>query len=273
MIIQTKEDIVTLSGSLNKNLWMTIRAAANLLLTKHPEGLIIDCVGLTDISENGAKTFLEAMRDIEGAHSRIMVVNLPRQVLQVCKTVPGVRSQLPIADSIEEARASLGMITQGVTEKKSFMATESAKTGRVIVVPLLTDLDLTYGATLAARIAQREPAEVRLVSFIEVPRSQPLNSPLLEEEQVARLVLDQAVQSAKKLGVTPSAMVERVRDSSDGILATIKNCNADMVVIGAVNEPLGAEGHDLFHEIVDCLLHRAPCEVIIGRQKINDSHK
>ena len=33
MIIQTKEDIVTLSGSLNKNLWMTIKAATNLLLT------------------------------------------------------------------------------------------------------------------------------------------------------------------------------------------------------------------------------------------------
>ena len=272
MIIQTKEDIVSLSGSLNKNLWMTIKAAANLLLTKHPEGIIIDCAGLSDISENGAKTFLEAIRDIEGAHSRIMVVNLPSQVLGVCKTVPGVRSQLPIADSIEEARASLAMISHSGGEKRTFMSTEAPKTGRVILVPLLTNLNLTYGAKLAARIAKVEKGEVRLVSFIEVPRSQPLNSPLLEEEQVARLVLEDAVQAAKQQGITPSALVERVRDSSDGILAAIKSSNADLVVLGAINEPLGAEGHDLFHEIVDCLLHRAPCEVVIGRQKMNESH-
>ena len=55
------------------------------------------------ISEDGAKTFLEAMRDIEAAKSRILVVSLPQQVLAVCKTVPGVRSQLPIADTIEDA--------------------------------------------------------------------------------------------------------------------------------------------------------------------------
>ncbi len=271
MIIQTKEDIVTLSGSLNKNLWMTIKAAANLLLTGHPAGIIIDCSGLTDISENGAKTFLEAMRDIEGAKSRIMVVNLPDQVLKICKTVPGVRSQLPIADSIEEAHASLGLVSlAAAAERRSPAAMEAVKSANLILVPLLTNLNLTYGASIAARLSRQVKAEVRLVSFIEVPRSLPLNSPLLEEEQVARIALEQAVQGAKALGVTPISQVERVRDAADGILAAIKTYHAETVVIGAVNAPAGAEGHDLFHEIVDILLHRATCEVVIGRRSMND---
>ena len=101
MIIETKDDVVRLSGSLHKNQWLTIKAAANLLLQQHPEGIIVDCARLEEISEDGAKTFLEAMRDIEAARSRIIVANLPEKVLAVLKSVPGVRSQLPIAESVE----------------------------------------------------------------------------------------------------------------------------------------------------------------------------
>ena len=90
MIINSKDDVLSLSGSLHKNQWMTIKAAANLLLQDHPQGIIIDCAELEDISEGGAKTFLDAMRDIEAAHTHIMVANLPQNVLGVCKTIPGV---------------------------------------------------------------------------------------------------------------------------------------------------------------------------------------
>src|SRR5437868_14974282 len=101
MIIETKDDVVRLSGSLTKNQWLTIKAAANLLLHDHPQGIIIDCAHLENISEDGAKTFLEAMRDIEAAKARIVVANLPQSLLSICRMVPGVRSQLPIADSVE----------------------------------------------------------------------------------------------------------------------------------------------------------------------------
>ena len=107
MIIETRGHVVHLSGSLHKNQWMSIRAAANLLLHDHPQGIIVDCAGLENISEDGARTFLEAMRDIESARARIIVASLPQNVLTVIKTVPGVRSQLPIAASVEAARASL----------------------------------------------------------------------------------------------------------------------------------------------------------------------
>ena len=60
MIIETKNDVVRLSGALKKNQWLTIRAATDLLLKDHPEGIIIDCEHLTEISSEGAKTFLSS---------------------------------------------------------------------------------------------------------------------------------------------------------------------------------------------------------------------
>src|SRR2546423_14889910 len=113
MIITSKDDVVQLAGSLHKNQWLTIKAAANLLLRDHPRGIIIDCEELTDVSEDGAKTFMEAMKDIQGAGSRIVVCNLPENVLRVVKSTPGIRSQLPLATSKEEARASLLLCGSG----------------------------------------------------------------------------------------------------------------------------------------------------------------
>ncbi len=263
MIIETSEDVVRLSGSLHKNQWLTIKAAANLLLNDHPKGIIVDCGALVDVSEDGAKTFLEAMRDIEAAHTRIVVVHLPDKVMTVLKTVPGVRSQLPIADSIEEARASLRM-HKNAAQKPS---NDPTKRTSLILVPLVAGMDLTYGATLAGRLARGTRSEVRLVYFLEVTRTLPLNAPLLEAEQAAQESLVQAMQFARQVNAQATEQVERVRDAAEGILTALRNTGAESVVLGATDEPIGGDGHDRFHHLVDTLLHRAPCEVIIGRLK------
>lgn len=265
MIIETKEDVVRLSGSLMKNQWLTIKAAANLLLQNHPQGIIIDCAHLETVSEDGAKTFLEAMRDIEAARARIVVANLPENVLGVCMKVPGVRSQLPIADSVEAARASLRMHNRPSIPTPS----DAPRRGQVILVPLVGDLDLTYGAHLAGRLAQGTQNEVRLIYFLEVERTLPLNAPLLEKEQDAQDSLKRAMQYARRLNVPMQEYVERVREPQDAIVTAIKTYNVDLVVLGATSEPVGEDGHEVFHQLVDSLLHRAPCEVVIGRLKPN----
>ncbi len=264
MIIETRDDVVQLSGSLHKNQWMTIKAAANLLLQNHPQGIIIDCAHLADVSEPGAKTFLEAMRDIEAARARIIVANLPATMLAVCNTVPGVRSQLPIASSVEAARASLRVQNRPLAPST---ISDPARRGSTILVPLLADLDLTYGATLASRMIRSGKGEVHLVYFLEVARTLPLNAPLPEAEKEAQEILSQAVPLARQHGVNASEHVERVRDATEGILTAIKTLKADTVLLGATSEPVGAEGHEKFHHIVDSLLHRAPVEVVIGRLK------
>lgn len=266
MIIETKDDVVRLSGSLTKNQWLTIKAAANLLLQNHPQGIIVDCADLENITEEGAKTFREAMRDIEAANARIVVANLPDQIEAVCKTVRGVRSQLPIADSVEAARASLRIHIRPT----AVPAANGQKRGQIILVPLVADLDLTYGAHLAGRIAQGTHAEVRLMYFLEVERTLPLNAPLMEKEQAAQDALQRAMQYAHRLNVPMQEYVERVREAQDAILTAAKTYNVDVIVVGATSEPAGDEGHEMFHQLVDNLLHRAPCEVVIGRLKNND---
>ena len=266
MIIETREDVVTLSGSLHKNQWMTIKAAANLLLQNHPNGIIIDCGHLAEISQDGARTFLEAMRDIEGAHARIIVANLPENVLKVVKSVPGIRSQLPIAHSVEEARASLRTVHTPAPPQSA--PKDGAARASVIVVPLLASVDLTYGASLAGRIARGGKSEIRLVYIMEVARTLPLNAPLIDAEKAAQATLEQALQYAKQYNAPTFPHIERVREAADGILAAIRLHCADTIVLGAASEPEGDDSHEEFHSLVDTLLHRAPCEVLIGRLKL-----
>lgn len=264
MIIESKDDVLSLSGSLHKNQWMTIKAAANLLLQDHPQGIIIDCQHLEDISGDGAKTFLDAMRDIEAANARIIVVNLPDNVLAVLKTIPGVRSQLPIAASVEEARASLRMANRAALPA----AGGSGKKAQTVLVPLLADVDLSYGATLAARVARSGRHEVRLVYFMEVGRNLPLNAPLMEEEQAATEALAQAKKMFQGSDAPLFEHIEKVREASDGILSAVKTYGAEFLVFGAGQSLVeGEEANEAFHALVDKLLYRAPCEVFVGRMK------
>ncbi len=265
MIIESKDDVLSLSGSLHKNQWMTIKAAANLLLQDHPQGVIIDCEHLEDISGDGAKTFLDAMRDIEAANARIIVSMLPDNVLAVIKTIPGVRSQLPIATSVAEARASLRTASR-VAPPPAYTGT--GKRTQVILVPLLADVDLTYGAALAARVAKPGRSEVRLVYFMEVGRNLPLNAPLAEEEQAASAALARAKQLFQGSDAPLHEHIEKVREASDGIMTTIKNYGAEILVFGAGQSLIeGEDASEAFHALVDKLLYRAPCEVIVGRLK------
>ena len=222
MIIETRGDVVALSGSLHKNQWMSIRAAANLLLHDYPQGIIVDCSGLEDISEDGANTFLEAIRDIESAHARIIVASLPQNVLTVIKTVPGVRSQLPIARIY---RGGAGLPANAHRVPTAAPRLGRARAGRSFVVPFMAEVDLSYGADLAARIARVSRGEVRLVYLLEVTRTLPAERALMEQEQAARKPrLTKAAQLSQRNGThSPQEHVERVRDAVDGALRRHQN--------------------------------------------------
>jgi anti-anti-sigma regulatory factor len=265
MIIESKDDVVQLSGSLNKNQWQTIKAAAAGLLREHPTGIIIDCADLDKVSEEGAKTFVQAISDIESAQARIVVANLPPDLIAVCRSLPGASSQLPVADSVAAARASLR--TGGAASALA----DPVRRASNILVPLVASMDLTYGAQLAGRLARSGRYELLLVYFLEVPRTLPLNTPLAEKDALAQSECGRAMQQAMQPGVVAHEYVERVRDATEGILAAIKASDAGMVVIGTAGKTEGEEVREAFRQLVDVLLHRAPCEVIVGRQQIQDA--
>src|SRR5438105_798543 len=107
MIIEARGDVVTLRGKLARNQWQNIKAAANHLLENHPHGIIIDCSHIEAATQEGIETFVDARLDIEAQGARIMLAGVPPFVLDGMRAVPGASSQLPVAHSVEEARASL----------------------------------------------------------------------------------------------------------------------------------------------------------------------
>lgn len=264
MIVSTRDDTVTLSGSLVRNQWLTIKAAANLLMREHPQGIIIDCGELTNVSEEGARTFLEAMRDIQSAGARIMVCSLPRHVEQTVRNVPGVRSQLPIASSVDEARASLRL--SGAAPS---VGSAHAGSDRAILVPLFEGLDIEYSVIVAARIAREMRLTVHFACLLTVTRHLPIGAPLPEQEAVANELLERAARAATAQGIAFAQHVERVRDQQEGVMHAIRTCKASHVVLSVFADTVA---EDEYADLIRLLLHRATCNVVIARQAPGPDH-
>lgn len=251
MIIYAKDDIVALTGALTKNEWLSIKAAANLLLREHPEGIIVDCEGLENVTEDGARTFLNALRDTQSADARIVVANVPRAVQETIQEVPGVRSRVPFAASLEEARASLKSSASQVVDGQ-----------QCVMVPVLEGLDTSRAIEIASDLSRGSDAPLLLLYCIEVGRALPIGAPLPEQEAAAAALLEEAAAQAARAGLAASTHVARVRELGDGLLHEIVKHNASLVIIS-----VGAErfADPVFAGLVDILLTRSPGNVLIAR--------
>jgi anti-anti-sigma regulatory factor len=261
MIIEARNDVVSLEGSLDKNLWPTIQAAANLLLRHHTQGIIIDGSALTGCSPEGAKTFRDAMDYIERYRARIVVAQLPESVMDVVKSVPGVRSRLPISDTIEAARASLHLARAGAHR-------DTGTGGRQlqdILVPLMQADTPETATMLACRLARADGQKTRvhLAYFLEVPRQMPINAPLPEQESLARATLEAAEKWVRREGLTAVAHVARTRDAGDEIVHLAGVVHANIIILATAAE--GEPCEDFLTRIAKVVLDRAPCEVILNK--------
>lgn len=252
MIVYTSDDTVKLSGALTRNQWPTIQAAARVLMKEHPEGILIDAGELTSVSPEGARTFLEAMKDIQSAGARIVVCNLPPAAMDVLKTVPGVRSQLALSMSVEQARDSL---------RWAVTCADGLPAGSVIV-PLLDGADVAHAVRLAALVARERGLQVGLLGFIVVPRDLPLGAPLPEQETQMQTELTRGAESARNHVAVCAAHVARVRDLRDGLISALADSRAAMVVLAMAREAAAEEGLlDLARDI----LQKAACDVLVAR--------
>ena len=262
MIIEARNDVVKLEGTLDKNLWPTIQAAANLLLRHHPEGIIVDGSGLAGCSPEGAKTFRDAMNYIERYRAHIVVSALPENVMEVIRAVPGVRSRLPVAASIEEARASLSLSKPGTGR-----ATVGGTAPQTILVPLLRPDDPQAASGLACRLARADAAHksrLHLAYVLEVPRHLPLAAPLPEEEAAAARTLDAAAACARSQGVTVELHVTRARDAGEEIVQQAASLGASLIVLTYL--PSGDPSDTLMERVTRTIIDRAPCEVVLNKQ-------
>jgi anti-anti-sigma regulatory factor len=107
MILHIKEDAIHVTGPLVKEQWPVFRSVVALLLNQYQRGGIIDISGLTDISEAGAQTLVEASSFARARNSRIVIVAPPGKILDKIELSSALAVQLIFFPSIEHARAAL----------------------------------------------------------------------------------------------------------------------------------------------------------------------
>jgi len=260
MIIEAREDVVQLEGALDKNLWPTIQAAANLLLRQHPQGIIVDGSSLTACSPEGAQTFREAMDYIERYRARIVVSAVPEGIIEVIRAVPGIRSRLPIAATVEEARASLRLARPGAAQGGS-----TRRALQDILVPLLRADTPETSTMLACRLAKagEQKARLHLAYILEVPRHLPLSSPLPEEEAVAAEALVAAQSWVQREGLLAVPHVLRARDAGEEIVHQAGILASNMIVLSRC--PSSADADEFMTRVMRTVIDRAPCEVILNK--------
>jgi len=220
MIIEAREDTITLRGNMQSNIWPAIQAAAALLLEGHPTGIIIDASGLDKVTIDGGVTFVDASNYIVSHNARIVVTGMDEEILEIIKQVPGVRSQLPLALSIEEARASLAL--EEITPQRG-------KARIAALVPLVGKWKRAIFH--AEKLAIGENCEIHLLEMIKVPRNLPIGTPMPDSEGVCQKKLDTAVGMVMKDRVSAFGHIERVRSYRDGTSAFVQELDAGFVVL------------------------------------------
>lgn len=268
MIVEVRGDVVHLEGHLESNLWPAIQAAVNLSLKRHPSGIVVDCSQLLSCTDEGLVTFIHAMDYIHAFGARVIICNVPDEILEKIRQTQGVRSQLPIARTLEEARASLNLETMFSSPA------EAVRGDKVLLVPVLEIFDISRGVSLAKELAKAVHSEIHLAYFLEVPKTLPLGAPLPEAEALAQKKLKEAEgmfapldkKQARKAGeprVSLVLHVERTREVSSGILSLAQQLKASVIIISTRMAP-DMDNEQLEH-IVSTLLLKAPCEVVIDR--------
>lgn len=235
MIVESYEDVILLSGALRSNFWDTIHTAISLTLKRHPTGVIIDCSGITECTASGAETFRDAMEFIERHDARVIVAAVPQTVLEVLKSVPEVRSQLAIAESVESARRSLDLLIE--PEKKKIRPPKEHLEKVVLYLPLEGPDAEAYD--LAEQTADALHAEIVLAYVILVPRHLPIQSPLPAQEEEAAASLDRAKAELSRRQVPCSVVLERGRDIGASLQQVMEDSGAVRLLV-----PLSANEDD-----------------------------
>jgi anti-anti-sigma regulatory factor len=248
MIIQTRGDVIKLRGALTENQWPAIKSAVSLLLDQHPRGVVIDADGLTEVTEAGTRTFMDASNFIQAHNARVVVAGLPDDMLTEIRKIPGVRSQLVVAKSVDEARASLEAGGAAVLEERAKPA---------VLVPLIGAWPkaIEYGAIEA--VSRR--TDLHLLYVLQIPRNLPLGVPIPEKEQEADQALSEAETMLKRKGVRIRKLATRARDIIEGVGRFAAESKPELLIVAYSKEELAKDSSRF--SVVSILCHEAPCDV------------
>jgi anti-anti-sigma regulatory factor len=230
MIVEAREDVVTLSGSLNEAFWESIQTAISLSLRRHPTGVIIDCAKITSITEQGAQTFQSAIDYVlSHGNARIIFAAIPNHVMQVLRSTPHVKSSLATASTIEEARESLTLIVDD-HDPKWKKASEEVKSRNILVV-ISTDECHDFFLQEIDLLLNTKPSHLHFLLPVVVPRELPLHAPVPDEERKMVTFGDKAREAFKKGANLTELRLERTRDIPTLVAEMAEEVNAEQVIV------------------------------------------
>lgn len=238
MIVESFEDVIHLSGALQSNFWDTVHTAISLTLKRHPSGVIIDCSGITSCTPEGAETFQDIQIYIQEHEARVICVGVPDNVMEVLKATPEVRSQLPLAASVEEARHSLDLLVTTLEKKKRSAPTEELPR---IVLYVTGDARDIQGLEAGKRMALGTGSEIVLAHVIVVPRELPIQSPLAKEEEQALAALKAAQTFMAARHVPHKIILERGREIATTLEAILDEQKGSTLLVPLSTDPAFAD--------------------------------
>jgi len=286
MILEIRDEVISLSGTLLKNQWATLESAMAVRLRHHPAGVVLDLGGLTQVSPEGAQTFREAAAHVTrvAPGARLMLANVPGNVQRVLRQSDGLSSGLAIAGTVAEARASLAATADmmGTTNSETSLslngkgAIEDSERHPIVLVGLLGTAADEHAVAVACRLAAsvwptqssgEATARVYMAYVLTVPRDRSLLAPVGEEEETGVKRLKQFAAAAKATGYVASVVtqVERTRDGGIRLTDLANDLRATFVVL-ALGANASAEEIALARYVVE----KAPCEVIVNRVPLSD---
>jgi len=132
---------------------------------------------------------------------------------------------------------------------------------RSILVPMkLGEIGEEMVAT-AVKLAQEPRVPVEALHVIKVPLDLPLNARLDEQDERARLSIEEARALGADNGVEVRGHIVRARAIGVAIVSEAVRTDADLIVLGSA--PRWRRQSRFFSPTVDYVLKKAPCEVLI----------
>ncbi|MGZ4291373.1 MAG: amino acid permease [Gaiellaceae bacterium] len=130
-----------------------------------------------------------------------------------------------------------------------------------ILVPMKLGVIGEEMLATAVKLASEHDAEVQALHVIRVPLEQPLDAPMLEDDERAEASLAEAKLLGADFGVTVEGTTVRARAIGHAIVERALEVDADLIVLGSA--PRWRRQSRFFSPTVDFVLRRAPCEVLI----------
>jgi APA family basic amino acid/polyamine antiporter len=130
-----------------------------------------------------------------------------------------------------------------------------------ILVPMKLGVIGEEMLATAVKLASEHNAEVQALHVIRVPLEQPLDAPLIDDEERAEASLAEAKLLGADFDVPVECATVRARAIGEAIVARAAEVDADLIVLGSA--PRWRRQSRFFSPTVDYVLRRAPCEVLI----------